>query len=193
MTPEPYNPLDKTNLGISVRDALLKQQPVCLRELLARGSEFRHLKFFGAGIYAIYYVGEFPLYQPIARDNTGGKFESPIYVGKAVPKGSRRGGIINSEKQSDALFNRLRIHADGISSATNLKVEDFHFRCLVLDDIWIPLGETYMIEGFHPIWNYIVTGFGIKTPGERRKGQFASLWDTLHPGRGFVTKLGLPP
>ena len=62
-----------------------------------------------------------------------------------------------------------------------------------MDDIWIPLGETYMIEQFQPIWNKVVEGFGIKTPGKRRKDQYTSLWDTIHPGCGFVTKLGLPP
>ncbi len=61
-----------------------------------------------------------------------------------------------------------------------------------MDDIWIPLGETYLIEKFQPVWNYVVEGFGIKTPGIRRK-QNTSLWDTLHPGRAFVTRLELPP
>jgi hypothetical protein len=50
-----------------------------------------------------------------------------------------------------------------------------------------------MIEKFQPVWNKVVEGFGIKTPGIRRKGQYASLWDTIHPGRAFVTNLGLPP
>jgi hypothetical protein len=193
LTPRGYNPLDKENLGISVRDALLRQPVSPMASLLLRGPKYRDLKFYGAGIYALYYVGDFPLYQPVAKENLEDKFASPIYVGKAVPKGSRRGGIVKSEKPSDALFNRLRIHADGINAAENLRIEDFRFRYLVVDDIWIPLGETYMIEGFRPIWNYIVAGFGIKTPGKRRKDQFTSLWDTLHPGRAFVSRLGLPP
>ncbi len=92
-----------------------------------------------------------------------------------------------------ALANRLKEHAETIQAAENLRLADFLFRYLVVDDIWIPLGETYMIERFQPVWNMIVEGFGIKTPGKRRRGQYTSLWDTLHPGRAFVTKLGLPP
>jgi Eco29kI restriction endonuclease len=188
-----YNPLDKENLGISVREALLRRPALPMAELLLRGPKHRDLRFPGAGIYAIYYVGDLPLYEPVAQGNKNDQFASPIYVGKAVPKGSRKGGIVKSEKPSSALCDRLRIHASGIDSATNLEIGDFYFRYLVVDDIWIPLGETYMIEGFRPIWNYIVAGFGIKTPGKRRKDQFTSLWDTVHPGRPFVLSLGLPP
>ena len=189
---EGYNPLDKTNLGISVREALLQQPVLPMGQLLLRGRGHESLSFFGAGVYALYYNGEFPLYRQLKQENQGGKFASPIYVGKAVPAGSRKGGIVKSGKPTAALRDRLRIHAEGISQVTNLSVGDFHFRYLVVDDIWIPLGETYMIEKFHPVWNYVVTGFGIKTPGKRRKGQFTSLWDTLHPGRRFVSDLGLP-
>ncbi len=39
----------------------------------------------GAGIYAIYYVGDFPSYAPVAERNHDGRFEAPIYVGKAIP------------------------------------------------------------------------------------------------------------
>jgi hypothetical protein len=40
----------------------------------------------------IYYVGSFPLYEPIAETHRNGLFNSPIYVGKAVPSGARKGG-----------------------------------------------------------------------------------------------------
>ena len=177
-----YNPLDKENLGVSVRDALLKQDALPMPPG----------KFKGAGIYAIYYVGPFEHYGPIAEQNRDEKFDCPIYVGKAVPKGSRKGGLIKDPTSSTALATRLKHHADSIKAATNLNLADFFFRYLVVDDIWIPLGETYMIERFQPAWNKVVAGFGIKTPGKRRKDQYTSLWDTIHPGRGFVTKLGLP-
>lgn len=49
-----------------------------------------------------------------------------------------------------------------------------------------------MIEKFQPVWNKVVEGFGIRTPGKRRKDQYTSLWDTIHTGRSFVTNLGLP-
>ena len=70
-----YNPLDKKNLGISVRDALLSQ-PV---------NPMPPGRFRGAGIYAIYYTGSFKAYLPVSEQNRGEKFACPIYVGKAVP------------------------------------------------------------------------------------------------------------
>jgi len=44
----PFNPLDKTNLGASVADALLARPAMPLGELA---------EFQGAGVYAIYYGG----------------------------------------------------------------------------------------------------------------------------------------
>lgn len=180
---KPYNPLAKENLGVSVREALLKQKPLPMPPDT----------FTGAGIYAIYYLGSFAPYKRISDQNKNGRFNCPIYVGKAVPKGSRKGGLIKDARNSTALADRLKQHAESIQAATNLSLKDFRFRYLVVDDIWIPLGETYMIEKFQPVWNRVVEGFGIKTPGRRRREQYTSLWDTIHPGRKFVTDLGLPP
>ena len=80
---EPYNPLAKANLGESVADALLR---VPVRPLAETG----HL--VGAGVYAIYYTGAFAAYAPVTTRNANNAFEQPIYVGKAVPKGARKGG-----------------------------------------------------------------------------------------------------
>jgi hypothetical protein len=66
---------------------------------------------------------------------------------------------------------------------------DFHYRCLVVDDIWIPLGENMLIETFRPVWNIVIDGFGNKDPGNRRATQHRSPWDVLHPGRAFAEKL----
>ena len=144
----------------------------------------------GAGIYAIYYTGDFKLYRPVVHSNRNGKFEQPIYIGKAVPSGSRKGGFGLDALKEPALFKRLSEHAKSIEAAENLCLKDFFCRYLVLqDDIWIPLGESLLIGRFQPIWNVLVQGFGIHTPGVRRK-QFRSMWDTLHPGREFA--IGLP-
>ena len=145
---------------MSVRDALL-DQPVLP---MPPG------KFPGAGIYAIYYIGAFKQYRQIADLNKDNKFACPIYVGKAVPKGSRKGGLINDPKGAVALAPRLKHHADSIQAANNLRIEDFFFRCLVVDDIWIPLGETYMIEKFQPVWNKVVEGFGDQDAWSTKKG-----------------------
>jgi hypothetical protein len=179
----PFNPLDRIHLGESIRDALLKQSV----HQMPPGERFE-----GAGIYAIYYTGEFPAYGLISAKNGGGRFELPIYVGEAVPEGSRKGGLVTSTKPTYKLHARLREHARSIEQATNLKIVDFHFRYIVVHDIWIPLGETLMIDTFAPVWNKIIDGFGIHTPGGNRP-QTTSAWDTLHSGRLFVKQVKLLP
>jgi hypothetical protein len=177
----PFNPLDKRSLGESVAGALLTQ-PV--------GALPPTNQFMGAGIYAIYYTGDFKVYQPIAGANRKNRFQQPIYVGKAVPPGARKGGFGLGIAPGNALFSRLREHAKSIE-ATNLKTADFFCRYLVADDIWIPLGESLLIERFQPLWNVLIEGFGIHAPGVGRKKQVRSKWDTLHPGRGLAADL--PP
>tara|TARA_B100000678_G_C18225346_1_gene508623 strand:+ start:3252 stop:3890 length:639 start_codon:yes stop_codon:yes gene_type:complete len=173
----PFNPLDKKHLGESVGQAMLRQPVSPLGELT---------KFTGAGIYAIYYTGDFPSYRAIAERNRGGSFVAPIYVGKAVPSGSRKGKI--SSGVSTALHNRLNDHRKSIEAVDNLDIEDFHYRALVVDDIWIPLGESLLIGKFSPIWNNLIDGFGNHTPGKGRFGGLRPRWDVLHPGRDWASK-----
>jgi hypothetical protein len=176
----PYNPLDKTNLGRSVAEALLLSPVLSLSQIP---------EMTGAGVYAIYYTGPFEAYGPVAKNNRENAFAQPIYVGKAVPKGARKGGLAFDASKGRALRDRLRQHANSIDQATNLDLGDFQFRSLIVDDIWIPLGENMMIEQFKPIWNLVIDGFGNKDPGRRRATQYRSPWDVLHPGRQFAEKL----
>lgn len=175
----PYNPLDYDNLGESVADALLESQVVPLNSLQP---------FPGAGIYAIYYTGGFPAYETLTHKNRDGNFTAPIYVGKAVPSGSRKGGRATSS-QGQPLYKRLVEHAASIDQATNLGLEDFYCRFLVVEDIWIPLGESLIIEKFQPVWNVNVDGFGNHDPGRGRYQGQRPMWDTIHPGRGWATRL----
>jgi len=175
-----YNPLDKINLGRSVAEALLLRQVAPLSQTA---------DLMGAGVYAIYYTGNFAPYQPVSKQNAGDAFGQPIYVGKAVPKGARKGGLTFDATTGRPLRDRLRQHAASIHEARNIDIADFHFRSLVVDDIWIPLGENMMIEQFRPIWNLVIDGFGNKTPGRRRETQYRSAWDVLHPGRAFAERL----
>jgi hypothetical protein len=133
-------------------------------------------------------MGDFEPYKPVAERNRGG-FEQPIYVGKAVPRGARKGGLSFDASTGRALRDRLRQHAASIDEARNINLQDFYFRSLIVDDIWIPLGENMMIEEFRPIWNLVIDGFGNKDPGNRRIAQFRSPWDVFHPGRSFANKL----
>ena len=179
---QPYNPLDKDNLAKSVVDALRR----CDVLPLSQTSELT-----GAGIYAIYYVGDLPIYGYLAAKNQDKLFEQPIYVGKAIPEGSRKGGVNsqkNKRKSQTPLRKRLSEHRSSIRSVAGLRVEDFFYRYLVVDDVWIPLGERMAIAMFQPVWNVVVDGFGIHTPGRGRKRQARSLWDTLHPGRKLAKR-----
>lgn len=176
---KPYNPLDKLNLGSSVADALLDSETHPLGEVA---------QFNGAGIYAIYYVGDLPVYSVLAARNKNNQFSAPIYVGKAVPPGARKGNFGLDSEPGSVLFKRLREHADSIRLATNLNIDDFYCRFLVVEDIWIPLGESLLIAKFSPVWNQLLDGFGNHDPGGGRYGQARSKWDTLHPGRAWALR-----
>lgn len=176
----PFNPLDKKNLGASVAEALLLQDVHPLGGLP---------DFNGAGIYAIYYTGEFQAYAEIAKRNKEGRFGVPIYVGKAIPEGARKGGGAGAGAIGKHLRKRLAEHAKSIKEAAKtLDLADFWCRFLVVEDIWIPLGESLVIARYSPVWNSLVDGFGNHTPG---KGRFAGMrprWDVLHPGRSWAEK-----
>jgi Eco29kI restriction endonuclease len=179
MPPPLYNPLDKANLGRSVVDALMAAPPRPLGDL----GDIR-----GAGVYAIYYAGPFAPYAPLAKRNAKSP-ALPIYIGKAVPSGGRKGLAADDSADSDALLIRLREHADSVAASSDLDIGDFQCRFLGLDDIWIGLGETLLIQRFNPLWNQVVEGFGNHDPGKgRRKGKRPA-WDELHPGRPWARKL----
>ena len=177
---EPYNPLAKQNLGASVAEALLARatQPMATLE-----------PFGGEGIYAIYYTGNFAAYELIANRNRGDRFEAPIYVGKAVPEGARKGGKSGTKSGAGkALFIRILEHAESVQRVSNLSLADFHCRYLVVDDIWIPLAESLPINKFLPVWNTIVDGFGNHDPGKGRYEGKRPRWDVIHPGREWAAR-----
>ena len=177
-----FNPLAKRNLGKSVVDALL-ESPV------QRLSEVKN--FFGAGVYAIYYDGNFPAYEALSEINKNNS-KYPIYVGKAIPKGGRKGTSVDASLDSISLSKRLQEHKASIEAVDSLRIEDFTFRSLVVDDIWISLGETLVIQQFRPLWNHVVDGFGNHNPGGGRFGGMRPLWDELHPGRAWASRCQPP-
>jgi Eco29kI restriction endonuclease len=179
----PYNPLDKTKLGESVANALIGSPLLPLPP---------STPFSGAGVYAIYYFGDFPTYESLRRANEHGKGELPIYVGKAVPKGARKGHLDLDSSVGDSLFQRLKDHSESLDQV-GLKKTNFQCRYLVVDDIWIPLGESLLIRRFRPLWNVLLEGFGNHDPGSRRGKSNMSRWDTVHPGRPWVEKRELVP
>ncbi|WP_424183508.1 Eco29kI family restriction endonuclease [Actinokineospora sp. G85] len=175
---EPFNPLDLEHLGESVGRHLLLREKVALKGLP---------KMLGAGVYAIYYTGDHELYQPISASDG----ERPIYIGKAIAKGGRKGNIDQS-RETEALWKRLQEHAKSLTEAEDLDAADFVVRYLVVVDVFIPLAEQVMIQRYRPVWNQVVDGFGNHNPGSGRAKQARSRWDELHPGRPWAAPEVMP-
>jgi len=95
MIPQHYNPLDKIHLGESVVSVLLARPVVALPP---------PEPFIGAGIYALYYRGDFSAYSRIAEQNAHDRWAKPIYVGKAVPVAAQRGSYGLGESPGEVLF-----------------------------------------------------------------------------------------
>jgi Eco29kI restriction endonuclease len=174
---EAFNPLAMNNLAHSIVTRMLETDPTPLDAVP---------RFVGAGLYAIYYYGSFSAYSELLGRNSEGSDTEPIYVGKAAPPGGRRG--VDVTTGGTPLWKRIREHASSVSAATNLDVRDFSVRWLVVEDIWIPLGESALIRRHRPVWNTVVDGFGNHDPGKGRLAGELSRWDTLHPGRTWAHK-----
>jgi hypothetical protein len=138
-------------------------------------------RFYGSGVYAIYYNGNFSAYSGIT------KREHPIYVGKADPADP---AAKTAMEQGDRLANRLNDHRKNIAKAeTTLRLEDFDYRAIVVQTGWQTAAEDYLIHLFKPIWNSevgISYGFGKHGDDPGTRANLRSPWDTLHPGRDWA-------
>lgn len=152
-----YDPLSYDNLARSICAELCRKKPVSLDELEP---------FEGSGVYAIYYSGGRRLYATLANQPTRRRKLWPIYVGQT----------------KSALYKRLNNHRKSIE-ATSLVVSHFSCRYLVLDPVWMALGEAAMVQRYQPVWNVIAKGFGNHAVGAGRSAGKISNWDVLHPGR----------
>ena len=143
-------------------------------------------RFYGSGVYAIYYKGPFPLYARLSGS------ETPIYVGQAAP-------ALNNARtpmeQGDRLCRRLDDHRKNIGEATStLDIGDFEFRSLVVQSGWETAAEDYLIHLFRPIWNKeikILFGLGKHGDDAETRSNKRSPWDTLHPGREWAADTSL--
>ena len=193
-----YNPLDKAHLAESIVREFFKRQlhPLAPSEAFA-----------GAGIYALYYRGNFPLYREISESlkrflapGSGPTMDqpTPVYIGKSDPPGSRKGSFedeaveggeeeaqefLTTRPKHRRLYERLRQHQTSISLTKNLKIEDFRCRYMLVDEVWVALGEARLVDWFKPLWNVLIEGFGSKVEGSGRGSTARSVWDILHPGR----------
>ena len=144
--------------------------------------------FIGVGVYALYYIGNSPLYNSLYDINRI-NFIQPIYVGKAVPRGWRQARL---QQSNNELYTRLCEHQNSITQANNLSLSGFRCRFMILEDAaadMIGTVEASLIRQYLPIWNCCIDGFGNHDPGSGRYDQAKSDWDILHPGRVWANRL----
>lgn len=139
-------------------------------------------EFYGAGVYAIYYKGDFAPYAQLkGRDH-------PIYVGKADPDNPAAKDAVS---QGTKLSARLNEHARSIRKAvTTLDINDFECRFLIVQTGFQKSAEDYLINFFKPIWNSetkICFGLGKHGDSSDTRGNKRSPWDTMHPGREWAS------
>ncbi len=167
-----FDPTDPNTAGRVVALTLVAQQ----RHSLAHIPDF-----YGAGVYAIYYTGDFAPYALLK-----GK-DHPLYVGKADPDNPAAKDAI---KQGTKLSSRLREHAKSIRKArTTLSIADFECRFLIVQTGFQKSAEDYLINFFKPIWNSetkICFGLGKHGDSSDTRANKRSPWDTLHPGRAWA-------
>lgn len=173
-----FDPADPRLVGKFVGIALVAQDRVPLQELQP---------FYGAGVYALYYTGDYSPYRAL----TSG--ENPIYVGKADPEDP---SAKTPRLQGQKLHGRLREHLGSICRAAEhetktLDPADFDCRFLVVQSGWQIAAENYLINLFKPIWNdEVKLCYGIGKHGDSpdTRGNLRSPWDTLHPGRKWALR-----
>ncbi|SFV15415.1 Eco29kI family restriction endonuclease [Pseudoduganella namucuonensis] len=167
-----FDPADPNTAGRVVALTLVAQE----RHSLARIPDF-----YGAGVYAIYYKGDFAPYAALR-----GR-EHPIYVGKADPDNPAAKDAV---RQGTKLSARLNEHARSILKArTTLDIEDFECRFLIVQTGFQKSAEDYLINFFKPIWNSetkICFGLGKHGDSSETRVNKRSPWDTMHPGREWA-------
>jgi hypothetical protein len=175
-----FDPSDPETAGRLVAAALLAQPRISL-ELVPRS--------YGAGVYAIYYNGDYPAYAPIRGT------ETPIYVGKADPVS---GSAKTPREQGQKLYGRLADHRKMIRLVSlyaieknlehALRIEDFECRRLVTATNAQMFAERHLIDLFQPLWNSDTkVCWGISKHGDTEgRSNDRSPWDVLHPGRKWA-------
>lgn len=166
-----FDPSDPKVIGRLIANTLLEQ---------ARHPLSSIPRFYGSGVYSIYYRGDFEAYQLISHT------DHPLYVGKADPEDM---DAITVQQQGEKLSGRLRDHLRSITNAENLNAEDFDCRFLVVKSAWQKTAEDYLINRFRPVWNNemnVCYGFGKHGDSSSTRRNTRSPWDTVHMGRPWA-------
>lgn len=183
MRPRSFNPLDYSSLSKTLASELMSSELMPLADIE---------RFYGDGVYALFYCGDFPAYRQLSAVNSSDPGSFPIYIGKASPKTLMGNELdpsaVDTPQAGARLYDRVsNDHRKSIEQAVNLDLAHFYCRMLVLNAVWVPLTESALIARFVPVWNSIVPGFGNHAPGKGRSAGRISRWDILHPGRGRET------
>jgi len=177
-----FDPADPKAIGRMVSIALLAQPLIPLTEVRPA---------YGAGVYAIYYRGDHPLYAGISGS------ETPIYVGKADPAND---DASTTREQGAKLTARLLEHAGTIATAGGyadrlpeglvpIRLADFVCRRLVCATNAQLVAEKHLIRTFWPIWNSETKAcWGMSKHGDAAttRANKRSPWDVVHPGRAWA-------
>lgn len=169
-----FDPTNPSYMGRFTAAALLIQPRHPLTEVE---------KFYGSGVYALYYRGEFSAYRGLSGS------ETPIYTGKADPAIAHAG---SPSEQGDALSRRISEHRKSIETVTGtggIRVDEFEIRYLVTSSGFQTTAETFLINYFRPVWNRetkICFGIGKHGDDSETRRNKKSPWDTLHPGRKWA-------
>jgi hypothetical protein len=182
-----FDPADPKTVGRMVSIALLAQPVTPLSEVRAA---------YGSGVYAIYYLGDHPLYAGISGS------ETPIYVGKADPA---QDDASTTREQGAKLTARLLEHAGTIETAeaysdrlpsglSPIRLNDFCCRRLVCATNAQLVAEKHLIQTFWPIWNSETKacwGFSKHGDSAKTRANKRSPWDVVHPGRAWALATSL--
>ena len=138
--PREFNPLHPRNLARGIADAL-NDEPLLPLPPAER--------FEGAGVYALYYLGQFEPYETDRR-----REETDL----CRQGGSRRDRVQGSHRISMRLLARYSL-ADSRSTRNQLTQPrtwtsaDFKYRALVVDPFYANVAEVLLIQRWKPIWN----------------------------------------
>lgn len=206
---EIYNPLDKRHLADSIARAFFERpiHPLPPREVF-RGAGIYAIYYRGnLELYREISKSCSSLGPSLNKSKNVNKQPIPIYIGKSDAPGSRKGVAVEGSKDAlhageeeaddlqqaqefltktphhKKLYDRLVKHSKSIALTRNLRIEDFFCRYMLVDEIWVPLGEARLVEMFRPLWNVLIEGFGSNPEGGGRKDTARPVWDILHPGR----------
>lgn len=181
-----FDPARPTTAGRLVALALIAQPMVSLQRLG---------RFYGSGVYAIYYRGDHPAYSRIS------KTETPIYVGKADPKsfesetprdqGPQLSGRLIEHRRT---IRKVEEHALAEGLPDPLRVADFECRRLVVATNAQLIAERYLINLFRPLWNdetKVCWGMSKHGDSAGTRSNDRSPWHVLHPGVGWALDVRL--